>query len=63
MIQRNLKGLEKMEVSDTSHKKVFLGNEYISYIHTPRNAEVTFTRDFYEKIVMKWKKEGFQRRI
>ena len=32
-IQKNLKGLERMEILTTSHVKVFLGNKY-SYIHT-----------------------------
>ena len=34
MIQKNLKGLERMEVLITSHMKVFLGNEYDIYKHT-----------------------------
>ena len=34
MIQKNLKGLERMEVLITSHIKFFLGNEYNSYMHT-----------------------------
>ena len=36
-----------------SHMKVFLGNEYNSYIHTARNAKVTSTRIVYEKTLMK----------
>ena len=55
MIQKNLKGLERMEVLITSHMKVFLGNIYNSYIHTARNAKVTSTRIVYEKSVMKRK--------
>ena len=55
MIQKNLKGLERMEVLITSHMKVFLGNEYNSYIHTARNAKVTSTRIVYEKTLMKRK--------
>ena len=35
--------------------KVFFGNEYNSYIHTARNAKVTYSRIFYEKILMKQK--------
>ena len=35
MIQKNLKGLERIEVLITSHVKVFLGNKYNSYIHNP----------------------------
>ena len=38
-----------------SHMKVFLGNEYNSYIHTARNAKVTSTRIVYEKTLMKRK--------
>ena len=63
MIQKNLKGLERMEVFITSHLKVFLGNKYNSYMHTARNGKITATRNFYEKTVMKLKKKGFQRRI
>ena len=37
MIQKKVKGLERMEVLSTS--QVFLGNKYISYIHTARNAQ------------------------
>ena len=55
MVQKNLKGLERMEVLITSHMKVFLGNEYNSYIHTARNAKVTSTRIVYEKTLMKRK--------
>ena len=59
MIQKNLKGLERMEVLITSHMKVFLVNEYNSYINTARNAKLTSTRIVYEKTIMK----GFERRI
>ena len=38
MIQKKLKGLERMEVSITSIVKVFLGNKYNSYIQTARNT-------------------------
>ena len=55
MVQKNLKGLEKIEVLITSHRKVFLGNKYNSYMHTARNAKVTSTRIVYEKTVMKRK--------
>ena len=56
MIQRNLiKGVERMEVLITSYVKVFLGNEYSSYIHAARNAKVTSTGNIYEKTVVKWK--------
>ena len=46
-----------MEVFDyiPSHMKVFLGNEYNSYIHTARNAKVTSTRIVYEKTLTKRK--------
>ena len=47
MIQKHLKGLERMEVLITSHVKVFLGNKYNSYTHTAR--KVTYTRNVYEK--------------
>ena len=63
MIQKNLKGLERMEVLITSDVKVFLGNKYNSYIDTARNAKVTSTRNVYEKTVMKWMKKCFQRHI
>ena len=55
MIQKNVKGLERMEVLITSRMKVFLGIKYNSYIHTARNAKVTSTRIVYEKTVMKRK--------
>ena len=35
--------------------KVFLGNEYNSYIHTAQNAKVTSTRIVYEKNQIKRK--------
>ena len=44
-----------MEVLILSHMKVFLGNEYNSYIHTARNAMVTSTKIVYEKTLMKRK--------
>ena len=53
MIQKNLKGLEGMEVLIKFHVKVFLGNKYNSYIHTSRNAKVISTRIVYEKTVKK----------
>ena len=40
MIQKNLKGLEIIEVLITSHVKVFLRNKYNNYIHTTQNAKV-----------------------
>ena len=40
MIQKNLKGLEIIEVLITSHVKVFLSNKYNNYIHTTQNAKV-----------------------
>ena len=52
MIQKKLKGLERMEVLITSNMKIFLGNEYV-YIHIARNAKVTSTRIVHEKSVMK----------
>ena len=55
MIQKNVKGLERMEVLITSHMKVFLWNKYNSYIHTARNAKVTSTRIIYEKTATKQK--------
>ena len=55
MIQKNLKGLERMEVLITSHTKDFLGNKYNSYIHTARNAKATSARIVYEKTLMKRK--------
>ena len=61
MIQKNLKGLERMEVLITSHMKVFLGNKYNSYMHTARNAKVTSTSIVYEKTLMERKR--FQSRI
>ena len=60
MIQKNLKGLERMEVLITSHVKVFLANKY-SYTLTAR--KVTYTRNVYEKTVMKRKMKGFERQI
>ena len=47
MIQKNFKGLERMEVLITSHMKVFLDNKYNSYTHTARIV--------YEKTLMKRK--------
>ena len=38
-----------------SYMKVFLCNEYNSYIHTARNVKVTSTRIIYEKTIMKRK--------
>ena len=61
MIQKNLKGLERMEVLITSHVKVFLGNKYKNYTNTAR--KVTYTRNVYEKTVMKRKMKGFERQI
>ena len=55
IIQKNLKALKRIEVLITSHMKVFLRNEYNSYIHTARNAKVTYTRVAYEKTVTKRK--------
>ena len=63
MIQKNLKGLERMEVLITSHVKVFLGNNYNSYIHTAGNAKVTSAKSFYEKTAMNRQRKGFQERI
>ena len=61
-IQKNFKGLERMEVLIISYVKVFRGNKYNSYIHTAQKAKVTSTRNVHEKTVMK-RKKGFQRRI
>ena len=55
MIQKNLKGLERMEVLITSHMEVFLGNGFNSYIHTAPNTKVTSTRIVYEKTLTKRK--------
>ena len=55
MIQKNFKGLERIEVFITSHMKLILGNKYSSYIHNAQNAKVTSTRFVYEKTVMKRK--------
>ena len=41
--QKNLKGLERMEILITSHVKVFLGNRYDGYIHTARNPKINST--------------------
>ena len=59
MTHKNLKVLERMEILITSHKKVFLGNKYDSYIHTARNAKITSTRNVYEKTIMKRKMKSF----
>ena len=56
MIQKSLKGLERMEVLIISHLKVFLGNKYNSYIHTTCNATVTSNRNVCEETAMKRKK-------
>ena len=63
MIQKNLVGLERMKVLIRSHVKIFLGNKYNRYMHTHRNAKLTFTRNVYEETVMKQKNQGFQRCI
>ena len=63
MIQKSLKGLHRIWILITAHRKVFRGNKYNSYVHTARNAKTTSTRNVYEKTVTKRKKEGFQRRI
>ena len=63
MVHKNVERSERMEVLITLSVKVCLGNKYIGYIYTPRNAKVTSTRNFYEKTVMKRKKKGYQRRI
>ena len=62
IIQKNLKGLERMEVLITSDVKVFLGNKYNSYIDTARNAKVTSTRNVYEK-TNEMDEEMFERHI
>ena len=49
MIQKKLKGLEKMKVLITSE--------------TAWNAKATYTRNVYQKTVMNRKKKGLQRRI
>ena len=50
IIQKNLKGLERMQVLITSHVKVFLVSKYNSYIHSARNAKVTSRRKFMRKL-------------
>ena len=55
MIQKNLKGLKRMEVLIASHLKIFLGNKYDIYMHTVRNIKVTSNRIVYDKTVMKRK--------
>ena len=55
MIQKNLNGLERMEVLMTSHMKVFLGNKHNCNTYTVRNTKVNSIRIVYEKTVMKWK--------
>ena len=52
-----------MEDSITSHVKFFLGNKSNSYICTTQNARATFAKNIYEKIVVRRKLKGFQRRI
>ena len=49
MIQRNSRGLKRMEVLMTSHVKVFLDNKYNSHIHTARKTKIASTRNVYEK--------------
>ena len=49
MIQKNLKGLEIIEVLITSHVKVFLSNKYNNYIHTTQNAKVELLEMFMRK--------------
>ena len=49
MIQRNSRGLKRMEVLMTSHVKVFLDNKYNSHIHTARKTKIASTRNNYEK--------------
>ena len=56
VIQKNLKGLERMEVLMASPMKGFFGNKCNSYIHTVQNAKAISTRIVYvnvhdEKIV------------
>ena len=63
MIQKNLKGLQRMKVLIASHVKVFLSNKYNNYAHTAENLKVTSTRNVYWKTVMERKKKGFQIRI
>ena len=55
IIQKNLKGLKRVEVLITSHMKIFLGNKYNIYIHIVRNAKVTSNRIVYDKTLMKRK--------
>ena len=49
MIQRNSRGLKRMEVLMASHVKVFLDNKYNSHIHTARKAKIASTRNVYGK--------------
>ena len=55
MIQKNLKGLERLEVLITCDMKVFFGNKCNRYTHTAGNAKLTSTRIVYEKTLMKRK--------
>ena len=56
-----LKGFRNIVVLIASHGKVFPGNKYKSYIHTARSAKVTL--QMFMRKLMKWKKQGFQKRI
>ena len=48
MIQKHLKGLQRMKVLIASHVKVFLSNKYNNYAqHTAENLKVTSTRNVY----------------
>ena len=55
MIQKNLKGLKRMEVLIASHLEIFFGNKYDIYMHTVRNTKVTSNRIVYDKTLMKRK--------
>ena len=62
MIQKNVKGLERMEVLITSHLKVFLSNKYYSYILLKIQRQLPLAM-FLKKNIIKRKKKGFQRPI
>ena len=63
IIQKKCKGFRKNGDFIYIPCKGFFGNKYSSYVHTAQSANVTSTRNIYEKTVIKWKKKGFQRRI
>ena len=63
IIQKKFKELRKNGYFIYILCKGFYGNKYNSYVHIAQSANVTSTRNIYEKTVIKWMKKGFQRRI